>query len=194
MNIPSNLSENTYRLYEPHLLRALKRWPDETEFPVSVQVSAEGKQLSPNTFAARMRDSVVSVLRFNWEGRDENGQPTTFVLEKLRSIAGTFAVAFDPAGSGSVWFRARGIKGRPSALVQEQRSAGRLGQAVPDRSEWKNVTVGEVRSVCILIHHGRMEGPIIIDGTIEPDFTATLESEYNVAITFDSHNNKTVIT
>lgn len=193
MNIPSQLTESAYLVFEPHLLRALRAWPTETEFPTAIQYGQHNVKVSGSTFAARFRDAIVSVQRFQWETHDESGNPNPFILEKLRSIAGTYAVGFDPAGSGSVWFRARGRKGRPSALVTENREAGYLGQATPDRTAWKNTTYDEQKAVCVLIHHGRMEGPVVVEGEIPVEAITEFEGSYNVAITFDSTNNKTVI-
>lgn len=54
------LTEKSFRLYEPHLLRIQKSWPNLVSFDLS------NSTLSRATFLARIRDAKASFLEFKW--------------------------------------------------------------------------------------------------------------------------------
>jgi hypothetical protein len=179
------LSEATFRTYEPFIHRAVKAWPEETRFaPTDMVNEKSGRPLSPNTFAARMRDSVVSLHRFGW---------TTYIdIEKFRTMFGTFSVAFD--SDGSVWFRNRGRRGRPLVFAGE-----RVDPSLPTTASasptWPDGwTIEEVEAVCRLIHHARVNGPITLTGILLDEHVHSLMSTFNVGIHVDANNNRTIIT
>ena len=182
MSIPSYLSENTFRCYEGHIKRAVDNFPTETEFPRQVQCDLHGVQLSGNTFAARFRDSLVSVMRFGWE--------TNIDTAKLRSIAGQYAVGYD--ASGSVWFRHKGKRGRPSQLVQENRILNEASQLLPQA--WENVQTIELAALALLISTSRLHGPYLITGQVDQAVVTQLEEQYGISFVYDANNKTTVIT
>ena len=182
MSLPSYLSENTFRCYEGHIKRAVDNFPNETEFPRQVQCDLHGVQLSGNTFAARFRDSLVSVMRFGWE--------TNIDTAKLRSIAGQYAVAYAP--DGSVWFRQKGKRGRPSQLVQENRAITGAAQAATP--VWSDVLAIELAAVALLISRSRLTGPFLVSGQVDPAVSSELEDQYGVSFVYDATNKTTVIT
>lgn len=185
LNIPSNLSEATFRIYEHCIARGVVRWPDETSFGPSDWVDLSGRPLSGNTFAARMRDAITSVKRFGWES-------AVLDKEKLWTMAGKMAIAFDK--DGNVWMRNKGTRGRPTGLITEARERNPNVSVGVDFSAWKNVTEQEIEAVCLLIHGGRLTGPIVIEGLLNPEVYTPYESTLNVVFHHDKPNNTTVIT
>lgn len=183
--IESRLGENVFRIYEPHITRAVESWPEETEFKPDSFKNLSGKALSGNTFSARMRDAITSVIRFGWT--------TTIDVEKLRAMVGRFAVSMDST-TGSVWWRNKAKRGRPNLSTQEIRSAGYAIDADVTRIPWKDPTKEEIHAVCILLVGGRVTGPIILEGSVEHAFTTALEQQYPVFFTWDPTHNKTIIT
>lgn len=184
--ILSNLSEASFRFYEPFLKKAVDAWPEETEFRGDAFRTATGYPLSPNTFAARMRDAIVSLYRYHWE--------TTIDTSKLWSIRGEFSIAFGLDGQ-SVWFRRKGRRGRPSQMVTEAREKGEalVGDAEVVRAPWKDTTPDEVRAVCLLITGGRMSGPVVLNQLLSVDEVAFLSTNYDVAVTVDKEKGQTII-
>lgn len=187
MTLPSHLSETTFRLYEPHLTRAVLSWPKETPFPKETWVDLAGVQLSGNTFVARFRDSIATFLRNKWT--------STVDLVKLQSMTGEYCVAFDK--DGVIYFRARGRKGRPSQHTTEVRDS--LAASIDahfDKKPWKDVTYEEARALAILLAGGRLSGPIIVDGIFGKDtsWPKELEDDFGIGVTHDEVNNKTVFT
>jgi hypothetical protein len=185
-NIPSYLSEGQFRVYEPHITRGVSAFPAETKFTAEDFRGADGKPLSGNTFAARFRDAITSLKRFKWT-------PTTVDVDKLWQISGEFAIGFD--ADGAVWFRNRGKKGRPTHLTEEAKE--RKIQALVGahiKTEWDAASTDEVKALCVLLHGGKVIGPILMNGPIFHTLVEEMEAYYNVAFVFDSANNKTIIT
>lgn len=181
--LPPQLSEATFRVYEPFIHAAVKAWPDETRWaPEELINTRTQRPLSPATFAGRMRDAIVSFRNNAWESYID--------AEKFREIFGAFSVAM--SADGSVWFRNRGRKGRPLTFAKE---AGPTNSAPASVGEmWGTATDAEISAACVLLHHTRISGPIIINGTVSQELTDHLTSNYNVAIHFDSSSQRTIIT
>lgn len=178
-NLPSQLSESTFRTYEPHISRAVRDWPKETQWHPNDMVGLNGQRLSPHTFVARFRDSLVSLKRFAW---------TTYVdTPKLWSISGQYCCSYAP--DGTVWFRARGRRGRPLDMVQEARE--RMEMVVP---EWEAPTQEEVRALCLLIDAKRINGPIVLRTQLPDDMITSLEGEFSVGIVWHEDRKVTVVT
>ena len=179
---PPQLSEGTFRTFEPFIHEAIRNWPEETKWTLDVMINPKTqRQLSPVTFAARMRDSVVSYQRNAWESYIDR--------TKFETIYGQFAVSYDP--DGSVWFRNRARRGRPLTFT------GDVGKAVaisPHAQQiWTGWTDEQVNAAIVLLHHGRLTGPIIFPGRILGDYSQW-ETLHNVAVFYDEKNNQTVIT
>lgn len=187
-NLPSHLSERTFRVYEPALTRAVAAFPSETSFPRENFRMENGSLLSINTIVARFRDATVSLKRFRWE--------TTVDCDKLWRITGEYMIAPDPSGT-SVWFRNKQRRGRPSDLTAEARQRGAGTGAGPSTvmppTTWQNWTEDEVRAVCLLINANRVTGPFVLRGEVSPELVNTFEQTMNVSLTFDQERNETII-
>lgn len=182
IQLPSHLSEATFRLYEPHIKRAVERWPQETEFGRECMLSRDGNPLSSNTFVARLRDAFVSLREFQWE--------TTVDVAKLESMIGTFRIALDPV-TGHVWWRSKIKQGAVKGLAG--RAIIRVGQ--DNRQMWPaGWTKDEVVALCRLIHFGRLEGPFVLEGKVTVDVVLEMEQGFNVSLVLDEEGNKTIIT
>lgn len=186
-NHPSHLSEGMFRLYEPHLNRAVTRFtdtpgsPQETEFGREVMRDKEGRQLSGNTWVARFRDAIVSLKRFQWR--------TDVDVEKLWRITGEYVLSLDPT-TGSVWFRHKQRKGRPADYIEEARNRG----LVRSQKVHKTWTVTEVDAVCALLHMKWVDGPFVLEGKVGVDVVLQQETSRDVAFTYDEDKNQTIIT
>jgi len=183
-SLPSHLSERTFRILEPHIFRAVKRWPDETQFARADMQGEGGALLSPHTFAARFRDALTSLKRFGWT--------TDIDTVKLWSITGSFVVAF--ANDGTVWFKARGRRGRPTELTQEARALGVSAGAYLVTEPWLNPSQEELDALCLLITPGRIVGPVILSTLVDAEACASLEATHNVAVVVHTEHQQTVIT
>lgn len=192
---PPHLAEPLFRLYERFIADAVRNWPGETEVPKSSMVYGNGARVSPNTFAARWRDAVASLRQYDW--------PSAVIDKpKFKSIVGQFVITIEvpqKVGAGgtpdaSVWWKARGKKGRPFTGVAISRKEGFAVDAQVDRKPWENVSYSELLAVSVLIHNGKLTGPIIVAGQVEQSTVEELEGSHNVAFVFDEGKNITVIT
>lgn len=177
------LSEATFRTYEPYLHQAVKAWPDETKWSPDQMINeATQRSLSPHTFAARLRDSVVSFQRFAWKSYIDR--------EKFTSIFGQFAVAYDQ--DGSVWFRNRGRRGRPVEFAREAKAVD-AGAQSPVRGVWDNWSNEEVHAAALLLSHQRIVGPVIFTGEVPAEVITTILSVFDVGLFFDKDRNQTIL-
>ena len=140
-----------------------------------------GRPLAPATFAARMRDAVVSYQRFVWD--------STINREKFVEIYGKFAVAADK--DGSVWFRNRARRGRPLTFTAEAKAL-EAGAIVTQSPTWDTCTIDELRALCTLLNSAKLVGPIVIRTRFPDDVVASL-SELNVAIHYDETLQQTIV-
>ena len=194
-SLPFPKSERCFRIYEPHIRKAVTAWPQETQFPSSVMYDLLGNKYSPHTFAARMRDALSSLHHYNWE--------TDIDLDKLRAMDGEYSVVY--SDDGSVWWKAKGKQGRPPGSGPEARDrararvAGKVTEVVTTEGDmvsrtWTNVKRNEVQALAVLLHYGRLVGPFALDFPNTPDLYADLESQCNVSHVYDPEKHKTVIT
>lgn len=189
--IPSYLSETIFRVYEPHIAKGVAAWPQETEYPTSLFRGVDDRPISGNTFCARFRDAIASVLKFDWES-------TSIDKVKMQSLSGQYSIAMDPT-TGSVWWRSRLRKQRPTQYTAEMRA--RTGGSMPylpataniPPPMWKDWSPEEVASVCVLLDKQRVTGPYTLEGKVDGDLSAQLETRFNVALTYDEATNRTYI-
>lgn len=176
--LPYQLTEESFRKYEPFIKQAVKNAPLETSFSVP-----DG--LSVNTFVARVRDAIVSLKRFRWD--------TTIDVEKLWTLSGKYIWSIDPGGE-KIWFREKQKRGRPLEYAAEAhtRQAAQAGASIS--SVWTNLQVGEIDSLALLIHNQRITGPVYVEGQLPEELTSRLSSLFDVAFTFDTTKNQTIIT
>lgn len=176
--LPHQLTEDSFRRYEPFIKTSVARFPEETETPIPAGTA-------PTTFLARFRDAIVSLKRFQW--------PTDVDCQKLWTISGQYTLSVDPSGR-SVWFRIKHRAGRPTDLINEAR------QAIPAlnanlETTWSVPvpTDSELTALCVLIHFNRIRGPIVLQARFPEEIRDDLEATYNVAITDDEPGRRTVI-
>ena len=80
---PPHRNEKVFRSYEPHIFQLLLNWPEPTTFrPTSVATS---------TFTARLRDSIASIIEFQW--------PTSIDVERLKQLRQTNQLEIIPQGN-----------------------------------------------------------------------------------------------
>lgn len=190
---PSRFSERAFRDYEPFIARAVAAWPEETQFHPEEMVSLTGKPISPNTFVCRFRDAITALKTFSYE-------TATIDTKKLWSITGAFTVAYGTAGT--VWFRNKHLRGRPTGLTQKARE---LGYDVPKhpaeeplsadtapnnsngaavKTDWHNPTMEDIEALCRLITSDFIVGPIIVHKTaLATETLIAWENQYNVTFT-----------
>lgn len=173
---PSHLSEATFRKYEHSLTKAIAEFPRDCPFDPSLY------GVAPTTFAARMRDSILSVLQYNW--------PTTINVEKLRTIAGQYIISHER--DGTVWFRQKERRGRPLTLTGKVQLPPQGTDTTPP-PDWSGADLSQLIALCTLLHHERVTGPFRMDFCPDPADIADLMERYNVAIFRDSLLNKTIV-
>ncbi len=183
-NLPSHLSEGMFRVYEPHIKRAVDRWDSETEFIPEVFIGMSGQRLSGNTFVARFRDATASLLLNDWT--------TDIDVTKLRGMSGNYAIGLDPA-TGSVWWRNKQRRGRPAQFVEDARAWGFVAKAKA-AAVWKGWDGTDLAAVCLLMHKSFITGPIVLDGVVGGEFILSLEQRFNVAMTVDEVKGQTILT
>lgn len=185
--LPHQLTEASFRLYEPFITLGVRNFPNETSWDVSdLRRTDESIKIGPNTFVARFRDAIISLRRFNWK-------PTTVDLEKLIRIAGTYSIALQP-GTSVVWFKNRGHRGKPSALVAEARKHLAAQAASPSPVLWQDATLAEIEALCLLINNERLQGPFLVSNHLTDAEVAHFASRYNVALTWHEEQKRMVIT
>lgn len=179
--LPNDLSESNFRRYETLLTQAILAFPTETQFSIP-------SGTAPTTFVARMRSATLSLRRFGW--------PTTVDTSKLVAIAGQYSIAFDSTTiPPSVWFRIKHRAGRPSHLINEARTITQTNSSpLLAQKVWKNITPDELNSLCILLHGGHINGPIVVDTLVDDPTIAALETQFNVALVVDQAKSQTIIT
>lgn len=180
--LPHQLSEASYRKYEPLLDQALKNIPNETSFEVPLG-------MSPYTFVARLRDARVSGIKFRWK---------TYVdLDKLCDTLNSaekwvFSLGADDK---SVWFKRKERSGRPTELktagyVRPEATVvtgSGLGPLVNLRDE-------EWHALAILVHYGRLCGPFVVKGNPPPQTVLALQDTMNISFVYDDARNETIVT
>lgn len=184
-NLPSHLSERSFRVYESAIAEAVRAFPNETRFAASRFTARGGTPLSINTAVARFRDAVVSLKRFKWE--------TEVDCAKLWSITGEFVITLDPNGY-EIWFRNKQRKGRPAEYKQDRpRAVNTTPTGATTNPKWSDWSIEELRAVALLIHHARVEGPFILSGRAEEQVVLELESTLNVGITYSDERDETIV-
>lgn len=194
--IPSHLSEEWFRFFEPHISVAVNNWPDDTRFDFDALPNEAPKRYSPSTLVGRFRDAIVSLKRFGWE--------TSIDLEKLWGMSGKYVIWLEP-GTRNVWLRAKRRAGKPTGLVGEARQRGVLGESDGDLGRvdplegvipWKDATAEEVEAISLLLNNKRVEGPILLSEDVSKTMPATVEvvsSHFDVSFTWDEKRGVTVI-
>lgn len=189
-NVPHHLSESLFRYFEPNIALAVRNWPKETAFDLTMIPVAD--RFAASTFVARFRDAILSLKRFKWE--------TTLIdLDKLWSMSGKFCIWIEPK-TGVVWFKGKEKHQRPSHLIGEARQRAKDHAEEVLRSGpvlQKDLTANELEAFCLLLSGKRIEGPIRVLGNLHELFPEDIDvyaASLDVAFTWDPKTNSTVIT
>lgn len=173
--LPSRLTEASFRRYEDIIATAVDNYPQETSFSIP-----EG--IAPNTFIARIRDAVLSVKKFAWT--------TKIDMKKLWELSNITVWSLDAANK-CVWFREKQTRGRPNELTSLAKTHNAAEISASHWSSWINA---EVSAACVLISGGKLAGPIVLEGEIDPTLTDALTQIHDVGFYYDSEKNETILT
>ncbi len=182
IHIPYQLTEAMFRKFETAIQVAVSEWPKEQVYTKADMWSILATK-SPNTFAARYRDALLSLRRFKWA--------TGIDMTKLMNMSGEYAISHD--SDGNVYFRTKLARGRPSSGVTEARTEGVQIDASVNRTPWTSTTQEEIHALCTLLHTERLVGPFVIVGSMDSDMMEGLEGQFNVSFHFDTKNQQTII-
>lgn len=163
--LPHRLRESTFRLYESVLFQAI----ESSTGPINVNPAP----LRPTTYAARVRDAIISFTKFNWS-------PAMFTQAELNAADlvvrhSDHAVVIGRRGEfkrGHIGGEARGF-----VTPDHKRLAGiPITRALTDH---------EVTAFAILLGGRLISGPVIIPPQfpLPEELVSALESNYDIAIT-----------
>ncbi len=177
-NLPHQLSEKSFRLYEDFIAHAVKQWPAESVFqPVEIAIT---------TFTARFRDAVASFRRFGWATQKID-------TEKFKSIDGQFVIRHDYE-KNVVYFCQRHAAGRSANGAPPPAVLGNAPTAKPVASGiLTDLTESELHAFCLLLNNKRIEGPVLVQGQLGDQIVQILSMSYDVGITFDPLTSTTLI-
>jgi hypothetical protein len=162
--LPYRLRESTFRVYEPYIRAAISAAPEPVTFSTG--------SIRPTTFAARLRDAIISFNKFNWP----NSSFTQFELQQanltvrhndLAVIVGT------KIGRGHL-----GGEARAFVSPNHKRLDGLpvLGEQPPE----------VIKAFCILLGKKLIPSPVILeDITLDDATISDLESHHDISITIN---------
>jgi len=187
---PPHLAEAWFRLYEPHITRAVDRWPDETEFSPEVFRGLRGTPVGSTTFAARFRDAIASGLRYRWK--------STVDYAKLETMDRAYVQG--DLVTQSVWMRAKIDPRRPTRFIT-QRSA--YSPAAQDRRPatetapvWRDWDESEVIAACLLQSKKRegLEVLILFEGEVRKELCDQMMEQFpGIGAMYDKDLGKTMV-
>lgn len=183
-HLPHDLSEATFRVYEPMIAEGVRKFPDETQFRIP-----PGK--APSTFVARFRSSIVSLHKFDWPSVVDKEKLFGNKLTGTSGIHGQFSISRD-FNDGTVWFRVKHRQGRPVSLSKVERvSAGNAGLF---SNLWTDYDSDDVKAICKLISSRKVVGPFQLKGQVSELLVMELEGSNDVAVVYDDVKDITIIT
>jgi hypothetical protein len=184
--IPHQLSEPTFRFYEPYIREGVARFPTDIAWDISL-LAVEDRR-APSTFVARFRDAITSLRKFGWQ--------TDIDTKKLLEISGKYCIWWE-AGTSKVWFKVRSHTGKPahhnlSSIIPADGARDiSLASPVP----WRDATEEELRALAVLLNSGRLVGPYEITGCVANDVcTRVFAGLDNSFAQLDKERNITVFT
>jgi hypothetical protein len=190
LHLESRIREPMFRRFEPLLAEAVRNFPADTEF-------TRPKDIAISTFAARFRDSIISLSRFKWHihgklGPNPDGSGTLIDLKKLQTMEGPPKVyMIQPSVNGeSLWFRQKTTAGRMPALNFNHRTAADNVLPTP----WQDTTVEELTALCTLLHSRRLQGPFLLHCQLSDSTIMSLQSRYDIALVWDEKQGCMVVT
>lgn len=168
------LTRDAFERYEHILRQMVANLPNETSFD-------RPPGMSINTFCARLRDARQALLLYGYDPK----------LQALHApLEHTHVIAMDPSGE-RVWFRERGQVGRrekADSTVQSVKRALAFTHEVTDMP-----SASELDAMCLLLKSGRVNGPFIFRGRMEPSIHEHLEIAFDVGISYDDKTDLTTL-
>lgn len=130
---PFQLTERSFRRYEPVIASIVKAYP--------APVSFNPCPLSPNTYAARLRDAIRSLDLYNWK--------TDLDVIKLKEIRSKIVVQINQHGN---------IVCGPKGLKDLNVASEPLRTYLTSTATLQNVTDAELVALILLLHNRRIAG------------------------------------
>lgn len=172
MNLPSRLTEKSFRKYEKDIAKAVKEWPNPVTFkPTGNSV----------VYAARMRDAMLSLFRYKWTTEvDMTLFLTIYHEDRTKKQLHVFH-AGDEVHVGGQY---------PDLKAEEQQET-----AVVDPTKTIEVQMKELETkkiVCQLVAAKAVVVPIKAFG-ISIDESQWLEENYDVLVKLNEDGSHTIV-
>lgn len=184
--IAPHLREPIFRAYEDLLAIAVGNWPLETSFNVPAGVATA-------TFLANFRNSIVSVINYDWKTKLDKAKLKALRVEKA------YIICYKE--DGKLHFchpKPRAVKPITTTTASEKPKQKLPAQAEQPLSAslvpWRDWTEAELTAAVLLIDKQRITGPIFIEGTVPNDLIEKYQTNYNVALVYDEERKVTILT
>jgi hypothetical protein len=164
--LPFRLKQSTFRLYEPFIDQSIRQGA----------ITINPAPLRATTFAARLRDAIISYDKFRWPASFTSLQfDEAYKTSNLIVTHGDQTVILGPRKSKKAGFTGG------ATIAFNNPNDKRLNGIFVDR----DVTVEEIRAICLLLTSRIISGPVIITGTasFSEETISQLESTFDVAFT-----------
>ena len=176
-SLPFRLRQSTFRVYESFIQTAIRSAPLTTHINPA--------PLRPSTFAARLRDAILSYSKFRWE-------------------ASFSSLEFDTAwntGDLTVSHSEQTVTIGPRKLRKSGQQAGNtIALDNPDDKRIDGIFIDReleshfIHAFCLLLSAKLISGPLILRGqTLTATQASEFEAAYDIAITFNSANHTIII-
>lgn len=173
-DLPYRSRESTFRLFESVLRRAITAVAENTG-PLTINPAP----LRPTTYAARLRDAMLSMCKYNWKASFTALELTQAGLSVRHNS--TYVVL------GAKLPRGRQDGESPGIVNPNDRRVNGLPVDRP-------IDFTEVMAFCILLSAKLLSGPVILRSqTLSPDEVSQLESKFDIAITFNDEQHTIII-
>lgn len=175
-SLPFRLRLSTFLLYEPYIAQAISKSPET--------ININPAPLRPTTFAARLRDSIISYDKFRWK----EASFTSMDFDNTRNSGGLVVAHSDQ---------------NVTIGPRKTRKAGQTpGQSVafnnPDDFRLTGIFVSreidqnELRAFCTLLGAKLISGPVILEkNAYNEELFNALEAACDIAIT--TNNRKQIV-
>jgi hypothetical protein len=155
VNIPSRLSQPSFERFRTIISNA-------ANVGRTVEVTAAG--LASSTFAARLRDALLSYRKFHWG--DESARPDWCRLSVYTNTQGKVFLGSTPPRDENLG----GYSVVPTITTE-----------TTSRSSW---STAELQAICLLISNKKIAGGVEVP-RIPAELSSTLELDYDIAITHE---------
>jgi hypothetical protein len=174
--LPFRLKQSTFRAYEPLIARAIESQ--------GTHLTINPAPLRPTTYAARLRDAILSYDKFRWPASfDSLSFDDARRMGMLTVSHGDQSVVLGPKLRTG---KAPG--GASNALVNPNHKY--IGGIPVDSA----ISEACIHAFCLLLSQKLISGPVILRAqALDETFLSTLESAYDIAITHNDHGHAIII-